>query len=717
MVAAIAVLVVLGGSNLVWAQCPASPSYSPDFSLNQSCMTLNSSANFPAIQPPAAITAWSGVGSTVTFTAVNSFTAGELITLSGFTTSTFFNGLSLFVNPDGLSSSQFEVTFSGFTGSGMNENGTATARSILQLTPAVTTQAGSAWFNTQQPVSGAFSTTFSFQLGGGNTSLSPADGIAFLIQNSPTTPAPGGLNALGPNGCGIGFGGDTLIGCTSGDGIANSLAIEFNTFLNNGIDPSNNDVTIQNCSGTLPNSVDPSCTIAVNANVLTAGLVTTSGTTVTWSSGTQFNTGWPAGTGILINGAPFVIANVASPTSLTVTVAPPTFSNPTSYSVGTTLADGNPHSVTVVYTPSNAMTCGENQTTNCSSIDVVLDGIDLFPGGVLFNLNTISLNNNNAWVGFTASTGGGDDNQDILSWTFTPNAQAAVVGTDQPSVLPFPNAAGDQVYDYNAQLNAPYPNPLVQIQPKPMDQATCNAIVQKSFWPAHCFVYSNAENSGLNAAVMFEVTCPLSPGGTCGSNTDQNFFAELGTDFEFSFANNPLFVYPGIFGLLNPFPGWLKGDSGPDPLHPCTPPKTGPLFQSNQVDTFFIDGGTTRGKGNGGASCWVATYDTPGELPPGIKITSPKPFATFTKGQQVTASYACNNPVTSKPITSPTGPYLTVGSCTQNSGVQNSCTPTNTGLACTGSVDTSSRGLHVFAVTAIDTGGNTNVSAVIYTVK
>ena len=127
---------------------------------------------------------------------------------------------------------------------------------MLRLTPNATATAGSAWYNTQQPVAGAFSTTFTFQLTGiGNTGFGPADGIAFVIQNSPA-----GTAALGPDGCGIGFGGGS---CTPGTGIPNSLAVEFNTFNNGaGVDPSNNDVTIQNCSGTGANSVDQSCSLA-----------------------------------------------------------------------------------------------------------------------------------------------------------------------------------------------------------------------------------------------------------------------------------------------------------------------------------------------------------------------------------------------------------------------------------------------------------------------
>jgi hypothetical protein len=559
----LAAVVAVAGSTVTLAQsCPTSPDYLPDFTSNQTCLTLNNNGD----------TGYPGF-----YTAVS--------------------------------------------GTGI----------VLRLTPNSTFTAGSAWYNTQQPVSGAFSATFTFQLSGGNTSDSPADGIAFLIQNSATS-------ALGPDGCGIGFGDDSTGCAPPSGGIPNSLAVEFNTYYNPGVDPNANDVTIQNCSGTGPNSVDPSCQIAVNSNL------------------------------------------------------------------PVTMSDGNVHTVTINYSgPSTKL------------LDVILDNNDLFPGGVVFDLTTISLNSGNAWVGFTAATGGGDDNQDILSWTFTPQAQSAVVSQNTPTTLPFPNGSGNNVYSYTGQLTAPYATPVIQVQPILMTPAACDALVQANFWPARCFVYENAENTGTDAAVMFAVTCPNSPGGTCGSNSNQNFFAELGTVFQFSYSENPYFVYPGIFGFLNPFPGWLKG-SGPNPLSPCTPPSRGPLFQSNQIDTFFIDNGTTRGGSGGNGSCWVATYDTPGEIWPGITISSPTP-TNYKLNQVVTANYTCSNPSTSQPLTSPTGPYLTVASCTQSTGTQYSCTPTSTGLTCTGSVDTSTRGLHKFLVTAIDSGGNQNLDLVFYNVK
>jgi len=74
------------------------------------------------------ITAWSGVGSTVTFTATNTLTAGQLVKLSGFATSTFFNNQVFSVLSTGLSGSQFEVSFAGFSG------GSDTGFATLQYT-------------------------------------------------------------------------------------------------------------------------------------------------------------------------------------------------------------------------------------------------------------------------------------------------------------------------------------------------------------------------------------------------------------------------------------------------------------------------------------------------------------------------------------------------------------------------------------------------------
>lgn len=597
MVAAIAALVVVAGSTVAWAQgCPTSPSYL-DFTSSQNCLKLNG--------------------------------------INYDTPSVLYPGFYAAVPPP--------------------PPGVTT---VLRLTPNQQAWAGSAWYNTQQSVSGPFSTTFTFQLTGANgTSCGdvpcPGDGIAFVIQNSATS-------ALGPEACGIGFGSSMFCQVQYGPqtGIPNSLAVEFNTFFNSGVDPSDSNVAIQNCGGTGPNSVDPTCRLGVND-----------------------------------------LTQLPNPIML---------------------ADGNVHTATITYSGPGT-----------KILDVILDNIDLFPptpanpsGGVVFDMTTIGLPSGNAWVGFTGSTFGADDNQDILSWTFSPLSQSAALSTTTTAILSFPNANGNNTYDYTALLTTPFANPVLTVKPILSTTAACNTLVQKNFWPARCFVYDNAEGTGLNVPVMFAVTCPTAPNGTCGSNDEQNFFATLGTDFEFSFANNPFFIYPGVFSLANPFPGWLKG-VGNDPDNPCDGT---PVFTSNQISGFVIDGGHMTGGSGGTGSCWVATYDTPGELSPflqagpGIKITSPK--GSYPPNTVVNASYVCSNPSTSKPLSSPTGPYLTANSCKQSTGTQNSCTfspivgPNNLGgLSCTGTFTTpAKKGTYAFVVTGIDSGANQNLGSVTYTV-
>lgn len=122
---------------------------------------------------------------------------------------------------------------------GLNLVGSASQfGAVLRLTPAIRSQAGAAWFTTPQDFLGGFDTTFSFNISG--ASSPPADGLAFVIQNSHA-----GISALGINGGGIGF-----------SGISNSLAVEFDTFFNSGFhDPSVPHVSVMT-RGQQPNSPD-----------------------------------------------------------------------------------------------------------------------------------------------------------------------------------------------------------------------------------------------------------------------------------------------------------------------------------------------------------------------------------------------------------------------------------------------------------------------------
>jgi hypothetical protein len=111
--------------------------------------------------------------------------------------------------------------------------------SALRITQAAGDQSSSAWLPAEKVVSGAFSTTFTFQVAG------DGDGFAFVIQ------AGNGVNAVGSTGLG------QYLGYT---GISNSIAVEFDTYVNADYgDPDGNHVGIQS-KGTSPNSSDHTIT-------------------------------------------------------------------------------------------------------------------------------------------------------------------------------------------------------------------------------------------------------------------------------------------------------------------------------------------------------------------------------------------------------------------------------------------------------------------------
>jgi hypothetical protein len=83
-------------------------------------------AGYYGQQEATAITSWSCTSGTCTFqSSPNNFRPGSLVELSGFGTTTVFNGVRATVLSSGSSTSQFEITFGTMTGSA-TESGTAT---------------------------------------------------------------------------------------------------------------------------------------------------------------------------------------------------------------------------------------------------------------------------------------------------------------------------------------------------------------------------------------------------------------------------------------------------------------------------------------------------------------------------------------------------------------------------------------------------------------
>ena len=537
----------------------------------------------------------------------------------------------------------------------VNQN--AAVGTVLQLTADSGSQYGSGWYTVPQVVQNGFSTTFQFKFTATST---PADGIAFVIQNAGT-----GTGAIGsaPNGGAIAYGdSDGNLDPSSGAGIPHSLAIEFDTYFNAGWDPA-------------ANPTDPSGSVSHVA---------------VQSCGTGANTSHHNQKCSLLTSAP---SSTLGPAVLVPALA--STGSPT----GT-------HTVVITYNPASGSTA--------ANIHVMLDGHDLYPSGVAVDLSSIGLGDGGtAYVGFTGATGAAHETQAIQNWTFTPQIQ--VVTSAAPAVF---NSQGgfdnnpDGGFDYNAQLNAGSNPVAVQVNQILMDQSVCTGIVQRTFPGAQCFAYRKADGTNPKS-VMFEITCPVA--GTCGTTGNPNFNALLGTDFHFDPADNNLFHNP-----LDPnskpasLPRLAQGRFGySGPTMPRErPQRTLVLEQSDQL----LPGPPRRPlrlRPRAAAEARVRAGPQPTtsrtRLSRGFRSTFRVTDRSWPRGWTVAADFTCMNPTSTQSPSSATGPYLTsvpgacVGTVADGSNID------------TATADTSSS-THSFTVKALDTGSNPNTQTVHYTV-
>jgi hypothetical protein len=319
---------------------------------------------------------------------------------------------------------------------------------VLRLTPSAESQIGSAWSSAQQQVSGGFTTTFQFRFS--SPSEPPADGIAFVIQNS-------SLGAIGAGGGSIGYGGSNgpfgIAGTAppSPPGISNSLAIEFDTY-NNGTaigDPNGNHVAVQSCE-------------------------------------TGPNTSWH---------------NQNCDGS---TVSPPPYGNSNhgiQPSLAVTLSDGNYHTVRIQYNPP-----GTPCAPSFSATANLCISIDQFAAPVLttsVDLSSIGLSDGGgAYVGFTSATGLFYETHDILDWSFssTPTqTQTETLSTTVANTFNFnttPSFVVTHVVDYT-QTNANTSGITLQSQDFLVSNGTGwpPYVVGTPYAPSHLFL-KNGDNSG-----------------------------------------------------------------------------------------------------------------------------------------------------------------------------------------------------------------------------
>ncbi len=241
------------------------------------------------------------------------------------------------------------VTYNGFAstaGLTLVGNTTTTTTSdgtVLRLTAAAGGQSGAAYSTSAVALgtNATFSTTFDFRFT--SPSAPPADGITFVLAASPT--------GLGSSGGGLGYG-----------GVANSVAVEFDTY-NNGAGDANS-----------------SNHVAIDTN----GLLTD--TAAAFPYGLQSCTG--SGTGCMSNGDLWKVTIGYNGTDLSVAVQ-----------------DGS------------------------QAVDNLISN---------YAINIASyLGTNNAYVGFTGSTGASYENQDITTWSFANTTQLAA-----PATVPEPSGLG-----------------------------------------------------------------------------------------------------------------------------------------------------------------------------------------------------------------------------------------------------------------------------------
>lgn len=395
----------------------------------------------------------------------------------------------------------------GITGSGVPN--VPAEQTYLQLTQNLQNQRGAAWFNTQQPVSGGFAVEFQFII---YPSEETGDGFAFVVQNSGS-----GLAAIGGFGGGIGYGtrefdpcnGLTTAAqysappCAAGSdiGIANSLAIEFDTFTNT-YDLDNNHIAIQSC-GTGNNLADHTSPC----------LITRSGANA--------------------------LESLLHPLDL---------------------ADGNTHYAQIVYLPYSATCPTANPCPNLAVyVDPAFNPAPIVQAHVdLNNPCTASgcpagtiLNNGAAYVGFTAATRGAAEEADILNFTFNPSISKSLQGSGVANSFVFPFAT----YTVTYPADVPISNTTMTITPSALPPADCNGrinIFGEATTPPICAIVPGTGSD----AVIFDVTC------ASGANQTQGELCPTTSGFNPLQPSSTFHNNEDISNIVN-FPGTIPANVAP----------------------------------------------------------------------------------------------------------------------------------------------------------
>jgi Bacterial lectin/Abnormal spindle-like microcephaly-assoc'd, ASPM-SPD-2-Hydin len=417
----------------------------------------------------------------------------------------------------------------------------------VQMTPASSGQVSSLWFSVPQNVANGFTSWFAFKFTPNEASSTTADGMAFVIQNSPST----GATTDPATSCGQAGYGPTAYGggggCIGYSGINNSLALEFDTY-DNGTnwDPNANHIALEDCGAGKPNSADHY-------------YPNTDGQTGTCS----VNLGGP---------------NSSSVSTLITNPLTAYISSETNQQVAVTLADGNIHEVVVVYSgPSEAT---PNQLQVFLDPDYVSGTHTPAPGSIPLFSGTIDLTTalnlatqnpaagstcttanpcTNAFVGFTSATGEFFEQHELMAWTFTPHTTVTTTQPLQPAGSPTYQQFNFGTHTYGTQYPSSGPPTTgisMTLTANTITPTTFSTLIAGTpFQGSSCQVY---DDTGSNC-IIYSVSCSLTSTGAptaCPSVTNiPNCSPDYAAD-----CINVKTVFNSDDSLTPPSPGFLQGD-------------------------------------------------------------------------------------------------------------------------------------------------------------
>lgn len=277
---------------------------------------------------------------------------------------------------------------------------------------------------------------------------------------------------------------------------------------------------------------------------------------------------------------------------------------------GITLADGSVHTAVVEYDPGTLKVYIDNLGTPVLIVNTDLSSL-------------LNLSDGNAWVGFTGSTGGFSENNDILSWTFAPANVPTPIDQDLTTSPPGQTVQTNYLfgsYNHKLQYSGSNDGDNVTVTAIPIDPITFHdtRLSGTPFSGAACVPYGGAGGN----CVLFEVVCTQTGGNDC-------------TDLNYTLFNN--FDGPIISGACV-----LKAPIGTNNWQ-------------NIIETFTQGSDDGGGKsGSKGFSDFIFGQNC--SNPPSAAITSPANGSTVIAGQTVTILFSCAAP--------DNAPLVTVTSCT-----------------------------------------------------